>query len=244
MSNPILNNNRFSQQEAVLAGEPMTINGTLNKIFLLTICLAAGAFISMYYLMNGQQTIISGLLPVSAVIAFILVLITVFNVKLAKYTAAPYALFEGIFLGTVSSLFNAQWQGIVVQAIGGTVVVLFTMLLLYRARMITYTEKFASVLKTAVLSILVIYLIQFVALFFSRSIPLIFDAGPVGIAFSLIVIFVAAMALIQDFHFIESASQRLLPQEYEWYGAMGLMITLVWLYMEILRLLALLNSRR
>lgn len=244
MSNPILNDNRFSSQETVLAGAPMTINGTLNKIFLLTICLVAGVLISLYYLASGQIALVSMFLPVSIFGAFLLVLITVFNVSLAKYTAAPYALLEGILLGAISSQFEAQYQGIVIQAIGGTVAVLFTMLLLYRAKMITYTEKFASVLKTAVLSILIIYLIQFVALFFSRSIPAIFGAGPLGILFSIIVIVVASMALIQDFYFIETSAQRMLPKDYEWYGAMGLMITLVWLYLEILRLLAKLNSRR
>ncbi len=242
MSNPILNEDRFGAQERILEGEPMTISGTVNKIFMLFACLVAGAAISVYSLFTAP-----GLVPVmmgaGAIIGLVLVLATCFNVKIAKYTAAPYAFFEGLVLGAFSMFFEAQWHGIVLQAILGTFAVLFVMLMLYKAKMIQYTDKFAAVLKTAILSVLVIYLIQIVAMFFGRSIPLIWESGIVGIGFSLLVVGIAAMALIQDFFFIESASQNMLSKDYEWYGAMGLMITLVWLYTEILRLLAKLNSR-
>ena len=142
-----------------------------------------------------------------------------------------------------SALFEKAYPGIVINAILGTFVVLFVMLALYKARFIQYTEKFRAVLTTAILSILAIYIIQFIAMIFSRSIPLIWQSGPVGIGFSLFVIVIAAMSLIQDFFFIETSSQRMLSKDYEWFGAMGLMITLIWLYTEILRLLAKLNSR-
>lgn len=243
MSNPILNNNRFAPQD-VLLDEPMTVNGTINKIFMLFICLLAGAAISVYNILSGSFEISMMFGSIGAIVAFILVLATCFNVKIAKYTAAPYALCEGLFLGGISSIFEAQFQGIVLQAIGATFAVLFIMLMLYKTRMITYTEKFAAFLKTSILSILAIYLIQFVASFFGRSIPGIFDASPVGILFSLVVVGFAAASLIQDFFFIEQSSMNLLSKDYEWFGAMGLMITLVWLYMEILRLFAKLNSRR
>jgi uncharacterized YccA/Bax inhibitor family protein len=243
MSNPILNNNRFSPQEAVLEGEPMTMQGTVGKIFMLFACLIAGSAISLYYLFTNPS-IAMILLPVGAIIGFILVLATCFNVRIAKYTAAPYAFAEGLVLGSFSALFEAQYHGIVAQAIIATFSVLFIMLMLYKAKMITYTEKLRSVILTGLLSIGAIYLIQIVASLFGRSIPAIFDAGPIGILFSLIVVGFAAVSLIQDFYFIEEASINMLPKDYEWYGAMGLMITLVWLYMEILRLLAKLNSRR
>ncbi len=242
MSNPILNEDRFGSQERILEGEPMSIEGTVGKIFMLFACLIAGAAISIYSLFTSP-----GLVPVmmgaGAIIGLVLVVATSFNVKIAKYTAAPYAFFEGLVLGAFSMFFEAQWHGIVLQAILGTFAVLFVMLMLYKAKMIQYTDKFAAVLKTAILSVLVIYLIQIVAMFFGRSIPLIWEAGIVGIGFSLLVVVIAAMALIQDFFFIETASQNMLSKDYEWYGAMGLMITLVWLYTEILRLLAKLNSR-
>ena len=242
MSNPILNEDRFGAQERILEGEPMTISGTVNKIFMLFACLVAGAAISIYSLFSAP-----GLVPVmmgaGAIIGLVLVLATCFNVKIAKYTAAPYAFFEGLVLGAFSMFFEAQWHGIVLQAILGTFAVLFVMLMLYKAKMTQYTDKFAAVLKTAILSVLVIYLIQIVAMFFGRSIPLIWESGIVGIGFSLLVVVIAAMALIQDFFFIETASRNMLSKDYEWYGAMGLMITMVWLYTEILRLLAKLNSR-
>ena len=242
MSNPILNDDRFAPEERILDGEPMTISGTVNKIFLLFVCLLAGCAISVYYLFSAPA--IAGLLAgTGAIIAFILVLITCAKVETSKYLAAPYALFEGLALGAFSASFEAAYHGIVGQAIFATFVVLFVMLGLYKARMIQYTEKFQAVLMTSLLSILVIYLIQFVAMLFSRSIPLIWDNGLIGIGFSLFVVVIGAMSLIQDFFFIESSSEKMLSKDYEWFGAMGLMITLVWLYTEILRLLAKLNSR-
>lgn len=244
MSNPMLNEDRFSPQDRILEGEPMSIQGTVNKVLILFACLFAGAAISISFLYGGNAAIVPGLITVSAIIGFILVIATCFNIKLAKHTAAPYALFEGIVLGGISALFETAVQGIVLQAVLGTFMVLFVMLMLYRSGTIRYTEKFAAVLKTSLLSILAIYLIQFIASLFGRGIPGIFEAGIVGIVFSLIVVVVAAMALIQDFAFIEMGAQNMLSKDYEWYGAMGLMITLVWLYLEILRLLAKLNSRR
>lgn len=242
MSNPILNEDRFSARERILDGEPMTISGTVNKIFMLFVCLIAGAAISVYSLFTNPA-MVPIMLLVSGIVSFILVLVTCFNIRIAKYTAAPYALFEGLLLGAVSMAFEAQWQGIVLQAVVATFVTMFVMLALYKARIIRYTAKFQAVLTTAMLSVFAIYLIQFVASFFGRGIPLIWEAGPVGIGFSLIVVGIAAFCLIQDFFFIETASQNMLSKDYEWYGAMGLMITLVWLYMEILRLFAKLNSR-
>ncbi len=242
MSNPILNDDRFAPQERILDGEPMTIQGTVNKIILLFICLLAGCAISVHTLFTNPPAA-TGLCFLGGVVSFVLVLISCFNIKAAKYVAAPYALFEGLTLGAFSAFFEAQWHGIVFQAILATFAVLAVMLILYKAKLIRYTEKFQAVLMTSILSILAIYLIQFVAMFFSRSIPLIWTNGPVGIGFSLFVVVIGAMSLIQDFFFIESSSERMLSKDYEWFGAMGLMITLVWLYTEILRLLAKLNSR-
>lgn len=242
MSNPILNDDRFGPQAQVLDGEPMTISGTVNKIFLLFVCLLAGCALSVYYLFTNPALAL-GLIIGGSILSFILVLITCFDVKSAKFLAAPYALFEGLTLGAVSAFFESQFHGIVIQAILATFVVLFVMLGLYKTRVIQYTEKFRVVLMTSILSILAIYIIQFIAMLFSRSIPLIWENGIVGIGFSLFVVIIAAMSLVQDFFFIESSSQRMLSKDYEWFGAMGLMITLVWLYTEILRFLAKLNSR-
>lgn len=243
MTNPILNNNAFSPEVKVLDGEIMTIQGTVNKIFMLFACLFAGAVISLYYLFNNPD-LAGGLMIAGLIGGLVTVIPTCFNMKLAKYTAAPYAFMEGLVLGGVSSMFEAEYQGIVFQAVTATFVVLFVMLLLYKTRMIKYTQKFAAVITTSILSIMAIYLIQFIASLFGRSIPGAFESGTFGLFFSLVVVAIASLSLIQDFFFIETASQRMLSKDYEWFGAMGLMITMVWLYLEILRLLAKLYSSR
>lgn len=241
MSNPMLNENKFTET-MVLEGEPMTIQGAVGKIFLLFVCLLAGCGVSLHYL-NINPSVATNMMGVAAILGFICVLISAFNISAAKYLAAPYALFEGIFLGTVSAFFEKMYPGIVLHAIGGTFAVLGIMLFLYKAKVITYTQQLQAVIKTGVLSVFAIYLIEFIASFFGRGIPLIFEAGPIGILFSIGVIILAAVTLVQDFFLIETYSQRMLSKDYEWYSAMGLMVTLVWLYMEILRLLAKLNSR-
>ena len=242
MSNPILNENRF--QSTVLEGEPMTVQGTINKVGILFACLLMGAGFTLYMIFGGMKELVPIFSTASAIIGFVLVLISSFNIKMTKYLAAPYALFEGIFIGSVSYLFETNFPGIVLHAVFGTFVVLGVMLFLYKTKTIQYTDKFAAVLKTSLLSVFAIYLIQIIASFFSRGIPGIFEAGMVGIIFSVVVVVIASMSLIQDFFFIETASQNMLNKDYEWFGAMGLMVTLVWLYMEILRLLAKVNSRR
>lgn len=244
MSNPILNENKFNSDSMVIVDEPMTIQGTINKIFMLFVCLLAGSGISFYLTFNGQGAIVPTLMSIGAILGFILVLVTSFNIPLAKYTTPVYAFCEGLFIGGLSIFFEAVYKGIVLQAVALTFAALVVMLLLYKARIIQCTEKFRAVILTSILSIGAIYIIQIIASLFSRSIPGIFDNGPVGIIFSLVVVTIASLSLIQDFDFIERGSERMLSKDYEWYGAMGLMITLVWLYVEILKLLAKLNSRR
>ncbi len=242
MSNPILNNN-FGADEYVIESEPMTIDGTVNKSLILFAFLMIGAVCNWHFLMTGFADKAQMFTTGGAIVGFILALIITFNVKLAKVLAPIYALCEGLLLGGISAMFETAYTGIVLQTTAATFGTLFAMLILYKTRLINYTDKMGSILRTAMLSIFVIYLIQFVAQFFNRGIPLIFGNGPVGIAFSAIVVVVAAFCLIQDFHFIERGSQNMIPKDYEWYGAFGLMVTLVWLYMEFLRLFAKLNSR-
>lgn len=265
MSNPLLNPNNFRQREdnvleaeivrddyspdKVYYGnsaiaEPMTIQGTISKILMLLACVVAGAVMNVYFLLNGNQNLAVLLMGGGGIVAFILVLIASFKPMTAKYLAAPYALFEGFVIGGVSALFEASYRGIVIHSVFATFAVLFVMLMLYKARIIQYSDKMGAVLKTGILSICAVYLIQFVASFFGRSIPGIFESGPVGILFSLIVIGFASFCFIQDFFIIERSANSMLPKDYEWFGALGLMVTLIWLYMEILRLFAKLNSRR
>lgn len=243
MSNPVLNDNFYSQ-ERVLDSVPMTVSGTINKILVLLACVFTGAIYNWSLILSGHidQASVLGVVGLFvALIAAVVVIIT--REKTAKYLSPVYALAEGLFLGGVSAYFEEAWRGIVIQAIAGTFIVLLIMLSLYRSNLIRFTEKFNAVLMTSLLSVVAIYVIQLVASFFGRGIPAIFESGIIGIAFSIIIIGIAAMSLIQDFWFIEEGAKNLMPKDMEWYAAFGIMLTLVWLYLEILKLLAKLNSR-
>ena len=240
MANPILND-RFTEAEGVVSGQIMTVNGTLDKTFLLFLCALLPAAYTWNQFTAGFTDKAGMLMGVGAIVGFIMALIISFTRN--KFLTPLYAVCEGLFLGGVSAVFNAQYPGIVIQAVIGTFATMFTMLGLYRIGAIKCTDKFRSIIFTATLSVAVLYLIQWIGSFFHYSIPAIFGAGTIGIGFSILVVAIAALNLILDFDFIEKGSQAMLPKDYEWYGAFGLMVTLVWLYIEILRLLAKLRDR-
>lgn len=240
MANPILND-RFTQAEGVINGQVMTINGTLDKTFLLFLCALLPAAYTWNQFMSGFTDKAYMLMTVGAIVGFIFALIVAFTRN--KYLTPLYAVCEGLFLGGISAVFNVQYPGIVIQAVLGTFASMFTMLGLYRIGVIKCTDKFRSIIFIATISVAVLYLIQWIGSFFHYSIPAIFGSGTIGIGFSVIVVAIAALNLILDFDFIEKGAQAMLPKDYEWYGAFGLMVTLVWLYIEILRLLAKLRDR-
>lgn len=240
MSNPILNDN-FVQAEGVVSGQVMTVNGTLDKTFLLFLCATFPAIYTWQQFMAGFTDKAGMLTLVGAIVGFVFAMIMAFTKN--KIFAPLYAVCEGLFLGGISAMFEAQYSGIVFQAVLGTFAAMFTMLGLYRLGIIKCTDKFRSVIFTATLSIAVIYLVQIIGSFFGMSIPAIFNAGLIGIGFSVLVVVIASLNLIIDFDFIEQGAQNMLPKDYEWYGAFGLMVTLVWLYIEILRLLSKLRDR-
>lgn len=240
MSNPILNDN-FGEQERVLQGEPMTVNGTLQiTLFLGVLLVAAAAFVWSKFTM-GYTDIATSLTFGGAIAGFILGLIVAFT--RTKFLIPVYAVCEGLFLGGISATMEASYPGIVSQAVVGTFAALFSMLILYRANIIRCNDKFRSVIFIATASIAVIYLVDIIGHFFGYAVPMINTSTNFGIGFSLVVILIAALNLIIDFDFIEKGAQRMLPKDYEWYGAFGLMVTLVWLYLEILRLLAKMKER-
>ncbi len=240
MSNPILNDN-FGNRERVLQGEPMTVNGTLQiTLFLGVLLVAAAAFVWSRFTM-GYTDIAMALTFGGAIAGFILGLIVAFT--RTKFLVPVYAVCEGLFLGGISATMEASYPGIVSQAVVGTFAALFSMLILYRANLIKCSDKFRSVIFIATASVAVIYLVDIIGHFFGYAVPLINTSTNFGIGFSLVVILIAALNLIIDFDFIEQGAQRMLPKDYEWYGAFGLMVTLVWLYLEILRLLAKMKER-
>lgn len=240
MANPILNQN-FTEQERVLHGEPMTVNGTLQ----LTAFLGIIVFLSAAYVWSrfglGYMDQVQMLTTVGAILGFVLALIISFT--RTKFLIPVYAAAEGLMLGGISAIAESAFSGIVLQAVAGTFAAFFSMLILYRLGIIRATEKFRSVVFISTLSVFVVYLINFIGSFFGYSVPGLMDNSMLGIGISLLVIVIAALNLILDFDFIEQGARNFLPKDAEWFGAFGLMVTLVWLYFEILRLLMKFQSR-
>ncbi len=241
MSNPILNE-KFTEREIVLDGEPMTVNGTIQvTAFMFILLFASAAFVWSRYTL-GYTDLAIMLTGIGVIGGLVSALVAMF--MKVKPLIPVYAVCEGMALGGISATFEASYPGIVSQAVLGTLAALFSMLILYRYNIIRCTDKFRSVVFISTCSIAVIYLVDFVGHFFHLSVPFINTSSLFGIGFSLLVVAIAALNLIIDFDFIEKGSQRMLPKDYEWFGALGLMITIVWLYLEILRLLAKLQDRR
>lgn len=239
-SNPVMR--RFSDAQTIDGTALMTVNGTLAKTFaLLLIAIVAGGAV-FYEASMGYADKVMTIMTIAFIGGLISGLVTSFVPKLAKFLSPIYAFCEGALLTGLSLILEAQFPGIAVQAISGTLLCLGVMLVLYRIGAIRATEKFRATIMSALITIVVLYLINIIGGFFNFSIPFITGTGPASIAFSGIVILVASFSLILDFDFIEQGQARMLPKDYEWYGAFGLLVTLVWLYLEILRLLSKLRS--
>ena len=241
MANPILNENKFNEQERILEGMPMTVNGTIQITAFLGLLLVCAAAFVWSRLTSGYTDIGMMLMGGGLIVGFILALIISFTRN--KYLVPVYAVCEGCALGGLSAIFEAQFPGIVVQAVAGTFAALFAMLLLYRMNIIRATDKFKSVIFISTASIFVVYLVDFIGSFFGLHVPLINSASAAGIGISLFICVIASLNLIIDFDFIEKGEQMMLPKDCEWYGAFGLLVTIVWLYIEILKLLSKLNKK-
>ena len=240
MANPILNEH-FAENERVLNEAPMTVNGTLQITAFLGLLVVASAYFVWSKFNAGFTDMAVMLTGIGGIVGFITGLIVAFT--RIKYLIPVYAVSEGLFLGGISATFESSYPGIVIQAVGGTFAALFAMLILYRMNIISCTDKFRSVIFIATASIAVVYIVNFIGSFFGLHVPLLNSASPAGIAVSAIICVIAALNLIIDFDFIERGAQNMLPKDFEWYGAFGLMVTLVWLYLEILRLLAKINRK-
>jgi uncharacterized YccA/Bax inhibitor family protein len=242
--NPILKDSTFKPPLDASA-ERMSLTGTVNKTaMLLALALITAVYTWGRFMETRDLASIYPLLLVGGVGGFIAALVTVFRQTAAPYTAPAYAVLEGFVLGGLSATLEVQFPGIVIQAVGLTFGTLFCLLAAYRSGLIKATENFKLGVVAATGGIALVYLIGFVMSFFGAGIPLIHGSGPIGIVFSVIVVGVAALNLVLDFDFIEHGAERGAPKYMEWYGAFGLLVTLVWLYLEILRLLAKLQERR
>lgn len=238
MSNPVFSQRAMEGNERVLNSEPMTVNGAINKTFILFLCLLATSVYEYFLFLQGFSDKAMGLMMVGFVTSIISFIVIMFARKTIKFMAPVYALSEGLILGGLSVMFEQSYPGIVVQAVGASFMAFFVMLVLYRAGVIRCTEKFRSVLMISMFSIMGIYLVQIIGSFFSLSIPGLFGSGMVGIAFSAFVCIIASLNFIIDFSTIEMGVENMMDKSFEWYCGFGLMVTFVWLYVEVLNLLA------
>ena len=239
-SNPMLKETTFSK--AMTGLETMTLQGAVNKTvaLLALVVIGAGYTWNLYYNQGPaavQPWMFGGLIG-----GLVLALITVFKAQWAPKTAPLYAVLEGLALGGISAMFEARFPGIVIQAVGLTFGTLFALLVLYKSRVIRVTENFRLGIFAATGGIALVYLVSVVGRMFGWEMPLIHESGPLGILFSLFVVGVAALNLVLDFDFIERGD-GVAPRYMEWYAAFGLIVTLIWLYLELLRLLAKLKER-
>lgn len=248
--NPALKESTFLDlgSGAVVArdGEAMTLNGTINKTGILLLLTVLTAAFSWNQALGPDGLPAPGFAVYmwgGAISGFVLALITAFKKTWSPVTAPLYALVEGFFLGAISAVYNAQFGGIVMQAVMLTFGILFALLFAYRSGLIKATENFKLGVVAATGGIALVYLATIALGFFGIKIPLIHESGLVGIGFSLFVVVIASLNLVLDFDFIETGVEQGAPKYMEWYGAFGLMVTLVWLYLELLRLLSKLQSR-
>lgn len=243
-SNPALSDDTFTGFGPIAREERMTIQGTANKALLLLGCTfitAAWTWNLFYRAMNPQAVL--PLLGLGAIGGLIVALVTVFKQSWAPVTAPLYALLEGLVIGGVSSVAEAQFPGIVIQAVGLTFGTCLALLLAYKSGLIRASENFKLGVVAATGGIALVYLATIILGFFGVRLAFVYQGGPIGIAFSLFVCVIAALNLVLDFDFIEQGAASGAPRFMEWYGAFGLMVTLIWLYLEILRLLMKLRSR-
>ncbi len=244
-ANPALNAKTFTQAgNTADSSTVMTLQGTVNKTGLLLVLLLITA---SWTWNNSFASDSSGAampwMGVGAIGGFIIAMVTVFNQKWAPVLAPAYALLEGLFLGGISAVFEARFPGIVIQAISLTFGILFCLLIAYKSGLIKPTENFKLGLVAATGGIFIIYLSSALLGFFGIQVPFIHESGIIGIGFSLFVVVIASLNLVLDFDFIEQGADQGAPKYMEWYAAFGLIVTLVWLYIEILRLLSKLQSR-
>jgi uncharacterized YccA/Bax inhibitor family protein len=223
----------------------MTLSGTVNKTgILLILTFASAAWTWFQYIATGNPASVGGWMTLGALGGFICALVTIFKKQWSPITAPIYALLEGLLLGGISAMINTRYPGIAIQAVGLTFGVLLALLLAYSSRLIRVTQKFALGIVAATGGIMLFYLAQMVLGFFHVAfLPSVNGNGGLGIAFSLFVVAIAALNLVLDFDFIERGVNYGAPKYMEWYGAFGIMVTLIWLYLEILRLLTKIRSR-
>lgn len=242
MSNPVFSDNTFNKVGYSSNSNTMTVNGSIMKTFILGLVFILTSFAVISYLPNFYGSI-STVMTASIIGAFVVGLIISFVPKTAPVLAVVYAVLESIAVTILSVLLNQQYNGIVFEAVTYTMIAFFTMLVLYRLGVIRATKTFKSVIITATVAIGISYLILFILSFFGIRPEWFYGNSTLSIGINAVIIVVAVLNLILDFDFIEQGASRSMPKYMEWYAAFGLMITIIWLYIEILRILSKIKSR-
>ena len=245
MSNPVINRLDEYQRLENDSSTVMTVSGTMTSFFILSLLLLLPAAITWNWAALHYMDRVYAMTTIGAVAGFILAIVLAFVPKLAPFLAPLYAICEGMLVGGLSAVFEMQFPGIVVQAVSATLAVCFVMFALYKTRIIKVTEKFRAVIISATLAIMLLYLVNLIMVLFHFNAlsNFLWSSHPVSIAISIVICLVAAFNLILDFDIIERFSQYSAPKYMNWYCAFGLMVTVVWLYLEILRLLSKFSRR-
>jgi uncharacterized YccA/Bax inhibitor family protein len=228
----------------VADGDTMTVSGTVwATAALLVLVVAAGVYGWNSVDATAESVSLPGWIFPVVLGALGVAILTIFKPNLARFTAPVYALLEGAFLGAISAAYNTAYDGIVVQAVGLTVGVFAVMLFLFGTRVIKVTDKLRMGIVAATGAIFLVYMVNMVLSLFDAEVPFLHDTGAMGIGISLLIVGVAAFNLLLDFDFVERGVAAGAPKKMEWYAAFGLLVTIVWLYLELLRLLAKLQGR-
>ncbi len=258
-NSPVMNDKVFKDATFTADEQSMTIEGTIIRSIVLLFCVVAAAIIPWHIFFSqlpaGETKemyrsaaayaagSITPYMIGGVIVGLIMAVIISFKPHLAPVLSIPYALAEGVAIGGISAFTESMYPGIVMQAASSTFAVFFVMLLLYYKRIIVPTAKFRAVLTAAILGVGVVYLINFVMGFWGTGLSMVNSNSGISIGFSALVCIIASLSLLCDFQIIENAAARRAPKYMAWYGAFAMMVTLIWLYLEILRLLSKLRSR-
>ncbi len=249
MANPVLSEKVFQTASAQSYGATMTVKGTALKSLILVLMVLAGASYTWKVFTEAiNPATVTPWMWGGAIGGFITAIIISFKPNLAQYLAPFYAILQGFFLGGISAMFNEAFAdtapGIVVNAVLLTMVTALVMFLVYRMNIIKVNGQFARIMMISIGAIAFYYFISILLSMFGVNLTMLHNSSPLSIGISIVIVIVAAFSLLMDFHFIEKSSEAGAPKYMEWYGAFALMVTLVWLYLEILKLLAKFAGRR
>lgn len=250
-TNPVFGKNTFQRAASEYGTETMTVNGAINKTALMVLFVLASAFYTWQQFFEvytpgnpiAAVSSIKSLMLIGGIGGFIVAIITSFSPKNAPFLTPIYAILEGMFLGGISATFEAQYPGLVMRAVALTFGVFLSMLFIYRQQIIKVDGKFRRGMFAALSGLMIVYIVSWIARLFGAEMAFLYGGGTFGIGFSLIVVGISAFSLLLDFDFIERGATSGAPKQMEWYSVFGLLVSLVWLYINILRLLSALARR-